>query len=210
MHDTASISGDAFAKVYGGINKIVVDIGGKNVNGSLRSFFENKGMRYICVDMEEDASVDIVVKPGEKLPFESNSIDLVVSTSCFEHDPCFWMTFKDISRILKLGGYLYVNAPSDGVYHKYPGDNWRFYSDAGQALAYWSSYQIGNDETYHMKVIETFHILPNRDIWTDFVCVWQRVNEKQTEIIVSDNISHNVGILQNEIHKCGLNTKNKF
>lgn len=210
MHDTASISGDAFSKVYGGINKIVVDIGGKNVNGSLRSFFENKGMKYICVDMEEDDSVDIVVKPGEKLPFESNSIDLVVSTSCFEHDPCFWMTFKDISRILKLGGYLYVNAPSDGVYHKYPGDNWRFYSDAGQALAYWSSYQIGNDETHHMKVIETFHILPNRDIWTDFVCVWQRVNEKQTEIIVSDNISHNVGILQNEIHKCGLNTKNKF
>ena len=38
-------------------------------------------------------------------------------------------------------------------------DNWRFYSDAGQALAYWSSHQFENEPVYHMKVVETFHIL---------------------------------------------------
>jgi len=48
-----------------------------------------KGMKYVCIDMEADASVDIVVPPGEKLPFEDGSVDLIVSTSCFEHDPCF-------------------------------------------------------------------------------------------------------------------------
>ena len=77
MHDTASISGKLFAEIYGCAKKIVLDIGGKNFNGSLREFFEKRGMKYICVDMEEDSSVDVVVKPGEKLPFETGSVDLI-------------------------------------------------------------------------------------------------------------------------------------
>ena len=46
-------------------------------------------MKFVCIDMEADPSVDILVQPGEKLPFEDGSVDLIVSTSCFEHDPCF-------------------------------------------------------------------------------------------------------------------------
>ena len=206
MHDTALISGKLFAEKYGHINKVVIDIGGKNVNGSLRSFFESLGMKYICVDMEEDSSVDIVVKPGDKLPFDTGSVDLVVSTSCFEHDPCFWITFKEMTRITKLGGFIYVNAPSNGYYHGYPGDNWRFYSDAGQALAYWSGYQFSNEEIFPVKVVETFHILPSQDIWCDFVCVWERVDTKETEIVVSKTVSENVYILEKALNNNSYKT----
>lgn len=209
MHDTAAGAGSSFSKVYGGPGKTVVDIGGQDINGSLRSFFTEKGMKYICVDMIEDPSVDIIVKPGEKLPFETGSIDLIVSTSCFEHDPCFWLTFKEMARILKMGGYIYMNAPTNGIYHIAPGDNWRFYSDAGQALAYWSSIQMSNEEVYPMKVIETFHIMPRTDIWIDFVCVWQRVSEKQTEITVKSEIVNTVGILEASLHNDGYITKKK-
>ena len=69
MHYTSLTSGKAFSDKYGILNGLVVDIGGRNVNGSLRSFFEEKGMIFVCVDMETDPSVDIVVPPGEKLPF---------------------------------------------------------------------------------------------------------------------------------------------
>ena len=31
-------------------------------------------------------------------------------------------------------------------------------------------------------VVETFHILHKHCIWIDFVCIWQRLNEKQTDI----------------------------
>jgi SAM-dependent methyltransferase len=160
----------------------VIDIGGLDVNGSLRQFFVALGMDYICVDIEPHVSVDIVVKPGDTLPFETGSVDLVVSTSCFEHDPTFWLTFKEMCRITKLDGHIYVNAPSNGQYHCHPGDNWRFYRDAGQALAYWSGLQMGTEVTYPAKVVETFHILPLRDSWIDFVCVWKRVNDKETSI----------------------------
>jgi SAM-dependent methyltransferase len=209
MHLTASKSGELFAQSYGYVNKIVVDIGGKNVNGSLRYFFENLGMKYICVDIEPHTSVDIVVKPGDRLPFENGSIDLIVSTSCFEHDPCFWITFKEMTRITKLGGFIYVNAPSNGPYHGYPGDNWRFYSDAGQSLSYWSSFQFSNEPIFPVKVVETFHILPNNDVWCDFVCVWERVNEIQKEIVVSKNVLENIGILEKMLNENNFDTKKK-
>ena len=121
MHLVAEKSGMAFASVYGGKNKKVIDVGGLNVNGSLRKFFEDKGMTYICVDMEKHPSVDILVKPGEKMPFDDGSIDLIISTSCFEHDPCFWMTFKEMSRIIKSDGYIYKRA----IYRKLSYPSWR-------------------------------------------------------------------------------------
>jgi len=209
MHDTASMCGKLFGEVYGGENKVVLDIGGKDVNGSLRGAFESLGMKYICLDIEEHSSVDIVVKPGAKLPFDNGSVDLIVSTSCFEHDPCFWITFKEMTRIIKFDGYIYVNAPTDGPYHCHPGDNWRFYSDAGQALSYWSSYQFSNEPIYPVKVVETFHISPKRDIWQDFVCVWKRTDEVQTDILVPASLSQTVGVLQKALNDNEYITKEK-
>ena len=46
MHYTSLKSGQSFSESYGIQNGLVVDIGGRNVNGSLRSFFEEKG--YNC------------------------------------------------------------------------------------------------------------------------------------------------------------------
>ena len=209
MHLTAFVSGSAFSEIYGGKGKTVVDIGGLDVNGSLRSFFTEKGMKYICVDIDEHPSVDIVIKPGDKFPFETGSIDLVVSSSCFEHDPCFWLTFKEITRIVKLDGYIYISAPTNGAYHCHPGDNWRFYSDAGQALAYWSGVQMSNEIVYPTKVLETFHILPAGDVWMDFICVWKRVNEKDTNICVSKEKSTEVGFLERNINNRGFVTVKK-
>jgi SAM-dependent methyltransferase len=209
MHYTASLAGLSFAESYGSPNKIVLDIGGQDVNGSLRNFFQERGMKYICIDIAEHPSIDIVIKPGDKYPFENGSVDLIISTSCFEHDPCFWLTFKEMSRVLKLGGHIYVNAPTNGSYHAHPGDNWRFYSDAGQALAYWSGIQMGNETVYPIKVIETFHIVPQNAEWMDFICVWERVENKETEITVSAEVINNVGPLERTIHSKGLLTKKK-
>lgn len=210
MHYTALKSGEAFSASYGIPNGLVIDIGGRNVNGSLRSTFEMKGMKYVCIDMDTDPSVDIVVPLGEKLPFEDGSVDLIVSTSCFERDPCFWMTFKEMTRIIKQSGYIYINAPSSGPYHCYPGDNWRFYSDAGQALAFWSGKQIANETIYPVKVVETFNVVG--EDWNDFLCVWQRVNVENIEknITVSDEIINNIGALEKTINSCGLNTRKKY
>ena len=206
MHDTSYMAGSLFASIYGHKNFKVLDVGGQDVNGSLREPFERHGMQYISADMVTHPSVDIVMEPGKPFPFENESFDLVISTSCFEHDPCFWMTFRELCRIVKKSGYIYVNAPSNGYYHTYPGDNWRFYSDAGQALSYWSS-QTVNETCWPVKVVETFHVMPKNDIWIDFVCIWKRTEVPETEIVTPKIIRESIGPLQNALHSESFVTK---
>jgi SAM-dependent methyltransferase len=202
MHDTSLIAGATFAQTYTKNDMIVLDIGGLDVNGSLRPYYNH--LKYICVDLTQHPSVDIVVKPSERLPFENGSVDAIISTSCFEHDPCFWITFKEMCRVVKLGGYIYVNAPANGAVHNYPGDNWRFYPDAAQALAYWSGMSMGNEETHPVKVVETFHVMPKADVWKDFIAVWQRVEQKETWICVTQQVIDTVGPLEKGLIEQGL------
>lgn len=194
MHDTALIALQSLAVVYGFKGASVVDIGGLNINGSARADFERLGMRYTVVDMEEHPSVDIVVKPGEPLPFATGSIDIILSTSCFEHDPVFWITFKEMTRIVNPStGIIYINAPAQGKYHSHPGDNWRFYQDAAQALAFWSGYE-GNQ--YPVKVVETFHIFPKSAEWVDFVAIWSRHHQASKSIKLDASQKASIGRLQ--------------
>jgi SAM-dependent methyltransferase len=204
MHDTALLAGALFAKVYTQEGQTVVDIGSMDVNGSLRPFYSHA--KYVGVDMCAHTSVDVVVKPHTPLPFETGSVDAVISSSCFEHDPCFWLTFREICRIVKLGGYIYINAPSNGVTHQFPCDCWRFFPDAGQALAYWSSYKMSSETIFPAKVLESFHILPKTCVWKDFVCVWQRTNEIQTDLKVSDIVKTSVGVLETSLREQGMST----
>jgi len=207
MHDTAMIAGSLFGKVYGKEGMKVLDVGGLDVNGSLRAPYEKLlKMKYISLDIEEHPSVDVVMKPGDSFPFQDETFDLVVSTSCFEHDPCFWLTFREICRITKKGGFIYVNAPSNGPYHGHPGDNWRFYSDAGQALAYWSG-KTFDGKAYPVKLEESFHVFPQKDIWIDFVAVWQRGDFKEERIKVSIEEKLAFGPLRKSLADANINTQ---
>lgn len=204
MHDTSRLAANGFAEMYANKSPtplLVVEIGGAIVYGSsIRHFFSDH--RYVSVDIEAANGVDIVIQPGDPLPYETGTVDILVSTSCFEHDPCFWMTFREMCRVLKPGGYIYVNAPSNGVYHKYPEDNWRFYQGAGQALAYWAS-----REGYPVSVEECFFTLPMNDIWTDFVGVWKRGGEGVTSIVMPDDLKQKVGPLRRYLHSQGAKTE---
>lgn len=172
MHESALLSGHSFLDAYLKAGLVVLDVGGMNVNGSLRQYYESKGIHYISVDQEAHSSVDVVCRSGEPLPFEDNTIDAVVSTSCFEHDPLFWMTFREMCRVVKNHGFIYINAPSAGPYHGYPGDCWRFYQDAAGALVKWSGMEINNTR-YTMRVVEAFH---NKTAsWFDYVAVFQKI-----------------------------------
>ncbi len=63
----------------------------------------------------------------------------------------FWVTFLEGLRVLSPRGFLYVNAPSSGIYHGYPLDHWRFYPDAGIGLEMW-----GQRMCHPVCLIESF------------------------------------------------------
>ena len=136
-----------------------------DVNGTLRSFAPEDS-EYIGVDLQSGPGVDVVLPSPVWFPFNME-FDLIVSTSCFEHDPMFWVTFKEMIRVLKPSGFIYISAPSNGPYHGYPGDCWRFYPDSAKALETWS-HLCG----YPVTLVETFLVPPRRDIWTDNVMIF--------------------------------------
>ena len=146
---------------------IVIDFGAYSVNGNLRSIFEPKH-KYIGIDQSAGPNVDVVCN-NRKTPFPDNYADAVVSTSCFEHDDCFWMTFLEMCRIVKPGGYIYINAPSQGPYHGYPGDCWRFYKDSWESLRKWA-----REHNYDMALVQTYIDPRPEHVWLDSVGIYKK------------------------------------
>ena len=169
MHDTAYWFGTTFfARYLEATPAMILDVGSADVNGSLRSAAP-PGWLYVGVDIAPGKGVDIVLEDPCALPFPDQTFQAVVSTSCFEHDPLFWLTFLEMARVTAPGGYIYVNSPSDGAVHRYPLDCWRFYPDAAYALAAWASRKGVN-----LTVLEAFVAPPEADVWHDCVMVFGR------------------------------------
>ena len=168
MHDTAMEYGAAFFNTYLKDTKdlTIVDIGSQDVNGSLRSVAPPNN-KYVGVDFVNAKGVDVVITDPYSLPFENESVDVVVSSSCFEHSEFFWLLFTECLRILKPTGLLYINAPSNGTFHRYPVDCWRFYPDSGVALQKW-----GKRSGHNCGLLESFIGARKNDVWNDFVAVF--------------------------------------
>ena len=168
MHDTAYSTGKLFFDLYWKAgSKLIVELGAYDVNGSLRDF-KPKGSEYVGLDIEAGPRVDVVIDPSQPLPFESQTADFVLSASVFEHDRFFWTSFAEMCRITRPGGFIYVQAPSNGPFHRYPRDYWRFYPDSGLALQDW-----GKSLGYDVYLVESFVADREEDFWNDFVAVFQ-------------------------------------
>ncbi len=195
MHDTAHEFGGLFFSCYwrDGFSTIL-DLGSYDVGGTLRDVAP-PGARYTGVDLAAGPGVDIVLDDPAKLPFADGSFDVVVSTSALEHDPMFWVTFLEMVRVAKDGGYVYLDVPSNGAFHRYPSDCWRFYPDAGLALEKWAQ-RNGMRAT----LMESFVADRRRAEWNDCVMVFGKNAEPPARFmsyrgIAARNIRH-VGVAE--------------
>ena len=201
MHPSALNNGKLFFDTYspplleseGSIR--VVEIGSQDVNGSIRQFCPQE-FEYIGVDFVDGKGVDVVITSPYELPFDDNSVDIVVSSSCFEHSEMFWIVYLEIIRILKPHGVFYLNVPSNGMFHRYPVDCWRFYPDSGPALVTWAQYNnfnVGLMESYTSNQV-------GNNWWNDFVAVYiknkEHIKQYPKRILYTD-IKYTNGILDN-------------
>lgn len=92
-------------------NKLVLDIGSLDINGSNYSLFDN--CLYIGIDIGNGKNVDIVTK-GHELNLPDGSIDTIISTECFEHDQFYEKTLRNICRMLKPGGFFLFTCATTG------------------------------------------------------------------------------------------------
>ena len=187
MHPSAMENGKKFFDCYSSAftssesQITVVEIGSQDVNGTLRDVCPSN-FKYVGLDFVKAKNVDIVLQDPYKLPLDNDSIDIIVTSSCFEHSEFFWLVYLEILRILKPKGLLYINAPSRGSYHRYPVDCWRFYPDSGIALSKW-----GLRNGFNNGLLESY--TEKKGAWGDFIGVFlkdkQYANDFPKKIIDS-------------------------
>ena len=184
MHYSAHLNAEKFYHKYcekNIENKKILDVGSYDVNGTMKPIFE-KG-QYVGLDMESGPNVD-VVGVSHDIPFIGDEFDIVISSSCFEHDDMFWVSFQEMCRVLKPGGYMYIQAPSNGPYHGWPGDNWRFYIDSWKALEKWGK-KLGYDvELVEHYIDETTPHGENEThrIWNDSIGIFKKKPKYENKV----------------------------
>ena len=176
MHPTAMSNAKSFFETYSNAFDTskevkVIEIGSQDVNGSLREVCPD-GFKYIGLDFQSAKGVDIVLDDPYSLPFEDDSVDIVLSSSCFEHSEMFWLVFLEVMRVLKPSGLFYLNAPSAGNFHRFPVDCWRFYPDSGKALVKWAQRNGLNPQ-----LLESYIQLGGGQ-WQDFVGIFIKSSEQ--------------------------------
>ncbi len=92
-------------------NKRVLEVGSLNINGTVRDFFTD--CEYVGCDLGEGSGVDIVCA-GQDLDFPDKSFDVVCSCECFEHNPAYQETLRNMVRMLKPGGLLFFTCATTG------------------------------------------------------------------------------------------------
>lgn len=182
MHPTALMNCknffDVYSKNFSGREHVrVIEIGSQDVNGSLRQTCPSE-FEYIGVDFVPGKGVDIVLTDPYSLPFPEEHADIVVSSSCFEHSEMFWLVFLEVLRVLRPRGLFYLNTPSNGSFHRYPVDCWRFYPDSGNALIAWAK-----RNKIDATLLESFICdqLDNLAGWNDFVAVFLKDEKYATD-----------------------------
>ena len=76
----------------------VIEIGSLNINGTVRDFFNPT--TYLGVDVSAGPGVDLVME-GQNVKLPKHSFDIAVSAECFEHNPHWKATFKNMVRLAK-------------------------------------------------------------------------------------------------------------
>ncbi len=85
----------------------VLDIGGRDLNGSPRSLFP-AARRYIVLDIRPGPNVDIVADAALWVP--DREYDVVLCAEVFEHTPDWVAICMTARRALKAGGLFIVTA----------------------------------------------------------------------------------------------------
>lgn len=115
---------------------------------------------------------------------------------------------------VRPGGFVVLNAPSSGVVHRFPSDNWRFYSDAA-----YSFQKLAKKYNHHIHVIHTSTLSSgstsngfkdtNMIFWKEFSTTTASIQQYTDEVYVnSQDYADSTGSVAeaNQMHLESLQT----
>lgn len=110
------------------------EVGSFDVNGTYKPLFARDDWEYVGFDVVLGPNVDHIFPPQTNEHDES--FDVVISGQCLEHVRKPWEWIKQVAKLVKSGGLVWVIAPNTFHYHAqdhYP-DCWRIWPDGLRAL----------------------------------------------------------------------------
>ena len=105
---------------------VIYDIGSKDAKVGYAFGKPPADSKIVCVDIEDGVGIDLVADAHNLYMVENDSVDFVVSVSVLEHVKYPQKVMKEIHRILKPGGIIYINVPFVFPFHADPSDFYRF------------------------------------------------------------------------------------
>lgn len=123
--------------LWGSSNKplVVVDIGSQIIDNQTLSYrrLMPRAWSYFGFDISVGRNVDVVM--GERMiPLRTGTVDVVISGQTLEHCRDPFKLVKEMGRVLKSQGWLFLTAPMMFPVHEHPVDCWRFLPDGMRVL----------------------------------------------------------------------------
>jgi SAM-dependent methyltransferase len=111
----------------------VLEIGSREVTGASNARKEFARAEYIGFDYYAGNNVDIVGDAHKLSSYfkAGEQFDLIYSSACFEHFAMPWLVAVEISKLLKVGGLVFVETHFSFSSHERP---WHFFQFSDMAL----------------------------------------------------------------------------
>jgi ubiquinone/menaquinone biosynthesis C-methylase UbiE len=111
----------------------VLEIGSREVTGASNARKEFTRADHIGFDYYPGNNVDIIGDAHELSSFfrKGEQFDLIYSSACFEHFAMPWLVAIEISKLLKMGGLVFVETHSSFSSRERP---WHFFQFSDMAL----------------------------------------------------------------------------
>lgn len=114
----------------------ILEIGSREVTGKSTAREGFSKAEYVGFDFYPGSNVD-VVGDAHKLSsyFHGQQFDIIYSSACFEHFAMPWVVATEISKLLKVGGTVFVETHFSHSAHERP---WNFFqfSDMGMKVLF--------------------------------------------------------------------------
>ena len=111
----------------------ILEIGSREVTGKSSARKEFSDAKYIGFDFYPGDNVDVVGDAHKLSSYFAGEekFDLIYTSACFEHFAMPWIVATEISKLLKVGGIVFVETHFSYSSHERP---WHFFQFSDMAL----------------------------------------------------------------------------
>jgi len=122
----------------------ILEIGSREVTGPSKARKGFEKAEYVGFDFYSGNNVDVVGDAHKLSSYfgENEKFDIIYSSACFEHFAMPWVVATEISKLLKVGGFVFVETHFSFSSHERP---WHFFQFSDMALKVLFSEALGFD-----------------------------------------------------------------